>query len=91
MSLTLDPTMTIPALDTSGPGPEAYVHASGDTIWVAASPTTVVGIDARSLAIQHRFTAPGDGSTEVLSTDDAVWITNYADDSIWRYDLTPSS
>jgi hypothetical protein len=91
LAISLDPNMSVTqALDPSGPGPEVYLDTSGDTVLVARSPDTVVGVDAKSGQVVATYRAPGDGATNVAATSDSVWIANYGDESVWRYDAPQS-
>ncbi len=52
-----------------------------------------MGVDARTGQVVSTYPARGTEagasvtSTNVEATADAVWITNSADGSVWRYDL----
>ena len=96
LPLSLDPSMqgathSGAPLDEYTPGPEVYLTSHGGSVWVARSPDTVVEVDAVTGAVVQTFAAAGTFATNVEVTDDAVWITNYGDDSVWRYDLSSSS
>ncbi len=75
--------------NTYGPGPGIFLDASDGTVWVAEAPDTVVGVDARTAEILDTLPAKGGfgGWTNVEVANGAVWITNPADDTVWRYDL----
>ena len=45
------------------------------------------GFDARTGEIVATYEAAGDGATNVAATADAVWIANYGDGTVRRYDL----
>jgi len=74
------------ATGKDSPGPSVFLDASGNTVWVAEAPNTVVGIAAATGRIVRTLAAEGGMWTEVEVADDGVRVANDAAGSVWRFD-----
>jgi DNA-binding CsgD family transcriptional regulator len=91
----------LPTPDPSAPPGFLFVSAGAGSIWVAHPLTdTVIRVDPETgevlanIAIDPRpESARGsdDGEGGILATDDAIWVQDYDDSSLWRIDPATNS
>jgi DNA-binding beta-propeller fold protein YncE len=86
----------LPAAIETGvnPGRSVFLEASARAVWVADTPDTVVEIDAqtgdRIATLQASQNNRTDVGANIEVTRDAIWVTDYGDDSVSRFDLRPT-
>jgi hypothetical protein len=62
------------------------IAVGGGIVWVRTEQDLVVGIDAGTNEIEHRY-GPPSGSGSVATDGDVAWITAHDTSSLWRLPL----
>lgn len=62
------------------------IAVGDDIVWVRTEQDLVVGIDAASNEVEHRY-GPASGSGSVATDGDVLWVTAHDTSSLWRLPL----